>query len=479
MTEHETGGRRRWWVLPVVCAAQLLVVLDGTIVNIALPSAQRELGLTDASRHWAITAYALAFGGLLLIGGRVSGALGHRRAFAVGLAGFAVASALGGLAADPVALFAARAGQGVFAALLAPAGLALLTTTFTGTRERGRALGVFAGVGAAGSAVGLVAGGLLAEHAGWRWCLYVNVSVALLALLGTALVPADRPSGRRGRLDVAGAVLSAAGFGAVVLACAEAGPRGWGSPVVLGPLAGGALLLAAFAAVEVRAADPLLPVRVLRHRARCGALLAITLVFVAMFGFYLFMSYYAQDVLGCTPVQAGLVLIVNALAAVVGSTVAGRLHGRVPPAALVLPGLLAAAAGTAVLTRLPPQGVDVLWSHLLPALVLTGLGLGCVLPPTAALATSAVRPEDTGAASATYHAVQQLGAALGTALLNTVAAGAAGTHLAAHPDAAPVEAQVHGYTTALTAATAILLAAVLVTAPLIASRGRGTVPAAR
>ncbi|QLH26739.1 MFS transporter [Streptomyces sp. Rer75] len=451
--------------MPAVSAAQLLVVLDGTIVNIALPSAQSALGMSDANRQWAITAYALAFGGLLLIGGRISGALGHRRAFVIGLVGFAAASALGGAAVDPGMFFGARALQGVFAAVLAPAGLSLLTMTFTEPRERGRAFGVFAAVGAAGSALGLVAGGLLTEYVSWRWCLYINVPVALLAVLGATFVPPDRPVRGGGRLDVAGALLSATGFAAVVYAFNEAEPLGWGAPKVLALLAGGVLLLAAFAAVEVRAPRPLLPMRVLLHRARAGAFLSITLMFVAMFGFYLFMSYYTQTVLGYSPVQAGLTLIINALAALLGSTlIAGRLHGRVAPAALILPGLLAAAAGMFVLTRLTPQSTDILPLHLVPALVLTGLGLGCVMPPTASLATADMSRNDVGAASAAYNASQQLGAALGTALLNTIAASATASHLASVRDATPTAASVHGYTTALTVGFGILLAAACVAA---------------
>lgn len=475
---QETGGsltpsRRRWWTLLAVSAAQLLVVLDGTIVNIALPSAQSALGMSDASRQWAITAYALAFGGLLLIGGRVSSALGHRRTFLIGLVGFAAASALGGAAVNPEMLFGARALQGVFAAGLAPAGLApaglsLLTITFTEPGERGRAFGVFAAVGAAGSAVGLVAGGLLTEHAGWRWCLYVNVPVALLAVLGATFVPRDRPVRGEGRLDVAGALLSAAGFAAIVYAFNEAEPLGWSSAKVLVLLVGGVLLLAAFAAVEFRAPRALLPMRVLVHRARAGAFLSVTLLFVAMFGFYLFMSYYTQTVLGYSPVEAGLTLIINALAALVGATlIAGRLHARVRPAALIVPGLLAAAAGMFLLTRLTSQSTDVFGLYLVPALVLTGLGLGCVLPPTASLATAGLPPHDIGAAAAAYNASQQLGAALGTALLNTVAAGAGASYLASTADATRAAASVHGYTSALMAAFVILLAAAGVSAALL------------
>lgn len=468
-----TASRRVWWTLAVVSAAQLLVVLDGTIVNIALPSAQRALGISDGDRPWAVTAYALAFGGLLLVGGRVSGALGHRRAFLTGLLGFAAASALGGAAPNPGTLFAARAVQGAFAALLAPAGLALLTTTFTGPKERGRAFGVFAAVGAAGSAVGLIAGGLLTEYASWRWCLYVNVPLALAAAAGVAVVPKDRPLGAgRGRLDVAGALLSLGGFAALVYGFARADARGWGSAEVTGLLAGGAALLVAFVAVESRAARPLLPPRVLRHRVRAAAFVAITLLFVAMFGFYLFMSYYTQAVLGYSPVRAGLTLLVNAVAALVGSTlVAGRLHGRVPPALVVVPGLLAAAAGVLILTRLTVDGSHVFTLYLLPALVLTGLGLGCVLPPTASLATAGMEGHDIGAGAAAYNAAQQLGAALGTALLNTLASSAAASYLASHRNA-PQASSVHGYTHALTVAFGILLAAACVTAALFATRRR-------
>ncbi|WP_327638367.1 MFS transporter [Kribbella sp. NBC_00482] len=467
VAEARADVRQRWWTLPVVSAAQLLVVLDGTIVNIALPSAQRDLGMSDTSRQWAITAYALAFGGLLLIGGRISSALGHRRAFVLGLAGFAASSALGGVAVNPEMLFGARALQGVFAALLAPAGLALLTTTFTEAKERARAFGVFAAVGAAGSAVGLVAGGLLTEYASWRWCLYINVPIAVLALVGTTKVPGRR--GSRGPLDLGGALLSTAGFVAVVYGFNQAEPRGWGSPVVPAVLGGGVLLLAAFVVLESRVSHPLLPLRVLLHRDRGGAFVAITLMFVAMFGFYLFMSYYTQTILGYSPVEAGMTLIINALAALVGATViAGKLSRRLAPGLVVLAGLVAAAAGLLILTRLTATSPNILPLYLVPALILTGLGLGLVIPVTAALATSDVSWADIGAASAAYNASQQLGAALGTALLNTIASSATAAYLLTghEPDASTV----HGYTTALIVAFGILLAAALITVPLIHTR---------
>jgi predicted MFS family arabinose efflux permease len=323
-------------------------------------------------------------------------------------------------------------------------------------------------VGAAGSAVGLMLGGLLTEYTSWRWCLFINVPIALLALLGATVVPQDRPVPGDGRLDVAGAVLSAGAFGAVVYAFNQAEPFGWGSPVVLVLLAVGALLLVAFVAVELRTPHPLLPMRVLRHRARAGAFTAITLMFVAMFGFYLFMSYYTQTVLGYSPVRSGLTLIINALAALIGSMfIAGSLHGRVPPAGLIVSGLLAAAAGVAIVALLTPQSPHVLPLYLVPALVLTGLGLGCVMSPTASLATAGMPPQDIGAASASYNAAQQLGAALGTALFNTVATSTAAAHMATATRSA---AYVHGYTTALTVGAGILLVTACLTAVLITVR---------
>lgn len=468
--------KRRWWTLPVVGAAQLMVVLDGTIVNIALPSAQRTLGMTDAARHWVITAYALAFGGLLLIGGRVGAALGHRRTFLIGLAGFAVASALGGAAVAPWMLFAARTLQGVFAAALAPAGLSILVTAFSDPRARGRAFGVYAAVGAMGSAVGLLAGGLLAEYATWRWCLYINVPVALLTAVGaTLLVHRDHPTRDRRRLDVPGAILSAAGFATVVYGFNLAESRGWTAPPVLALLAAGIALLTAFVAVELRTPNPLLPMRILRHRARAGAFLSVTLLFAAMIGCYLFLTYYTQTILGYTPIRAGLALIINAGAALVGATlIAGRLHTRVPPAAIIVPGLLSTAAGMAVLTRLTAHSTHILALYLIPALLLTGLGLGCVMPPTASLATAHLPPQDIGAASATYNAAQQVGGALGTVLLNTIATSIATANLTPPTHTTRTAATIHGYTTALTVSTALLLTAACLAAPLTTARKQRT-----
>ncbi|WP_166352679.1 MFS transporter [Phytoactinopolyspora limicola] len=451
------GQATRWWVLPLVAAAQLLVVLDGTIVNIALPSAHADLGLGDETRHWVISAYLLAFGGLLLIGGRVSGAIGHRRAFVVGLLGFAGASFIGGLAWSPAVLIGARALQGVFAALLAPAALSLLSVSFSDPAERGRAFGVFAAVGATGSAIGLVLGGLLTEFASWRWCLYVNVPIALLAAAGAVLIPRVAPLPRTGRVDVLGAALSAAGLAAIVVGVSQIEAHAGLSPTVIALLAGGIVLLALFIRVERSASNPLLPLSVLASRARAGSFIAVALMFLAMFGFYLFMSYYTQSELGYSPVQAGMVLLIHAIAALAGSMlIAGRLLGRVSPTPLILSGLLSAAAGLFIARWIEVDSAHVLTFYLVPAMVLTGIGMGLVIASTASTATHGVRGHEIGAASATFNASQQLGAAIGVALLNTVAVMAARAHTA---DASSAEATINGYSTALTVGTGSLLAA--------------------
>lgn len=464
----------RWWTLALVAMAQLLVVLDGTIVNIALPSADAALGLGEANRHWVITAYLLTFGGLLLIGGRVSSAIGHRRAFVIGLLGFAVPSLIGGMAWSAEILIAARALQGVFAALLAPAALSLLSVSFTEPRERGRAFGVFAGVGAAGSAIGLLLGGALTDFASWRWCLYINVPIAVLTAIGAAAihhVPAVKASGR---IDVFGALLSAGGIAAIVIGISRLDGQHVSVPAVASLIVGGLVLLVVFALVERSVPDPILPLTILKNSARVGSFVSIALMFLAMFGFYLFMSYYMQSELGYSPMTAGLVLLIHAVAALIGSLViAGRLLGRVSSAVLVVVGLLAAAAGLAIVALLDAQSTDILAVYLVPAMVLTGLGMGLVITPTASTATEGVTVHEIGAASATYNAAQQLGAAVGVALLNTVAVISSNRYQATD-GAHDAEAVVHGYTTALAISVGILVAAAILAGILLRRNTHGT-----
>ncbi|MEU3536705.1 MFS transporter, partial [Streptomyces murinus] len=389
----------RWWGLVVIALAQLMVVLDATIVNIALPSAQRALHMSDGNRQWVITAYTLAFGGLLLLGGRIADLVGRKRTFVIGLAGFALASALGGAATGSGMLYGARALQGVFAAVLAPSALSLLTTMFTDPRERGKAFGVYSALAGSGSAIGLIVGGVLTEYLTWRWCLYVNVPIAALAVFGAFTLLHDRPGHRDVRLDVPGVLLGCGGLVAIVYGFGEAQPRGWSDPLVLALLAAGVLLLVAFVWWQARAPSPLLPLRILRSRDRAGCLLTMTFAVIGMFGLFLFMTYYLQVVLGYSPVRTGLAFLPMTAAIVAGSTqISARLLPHVPPRRLLVPGMLLATGGLLLLTRLTPHSSYA--GEILPALLLLGLGLGLTFMPVFATATAGVAPRDAGVTSA-------------------------------------------------------------------------------
>ncbi|WP_216588901.1 MFS transporter [Streptomyces brasiliscabiei] len=465
----ETGtppDPRRWWALVVIALAQLMVILDATIVNIALPSAQRDLAMSDGDRQWVITSYTLAFGGLLLLGGRISDLLGRRRAFVIGLAGFAVASALGGAASSSGTLFAARALQGVFAAVLAPSALSLLTTTFADPAERGKAFGVYGAIAGSGSAIGLISGGLLTEYLDWRWCLYVNVPIAVAALVGAAVLLPDHPARTGARLDIPGALLGSAGLTALVYGFAEAEPRGWTDTRVLVLLAAGTALLTGFVLWQRRAPHPLLPLRLVKDRDRAGCFLTISLATVGMFGMFLFMTYYFQVVLAYSPVRTGLAFLPLTAAIITGSTqISARLMQRVPPRRLMVPGTLLAATGMLILTRLTVDSAYT--TAVLPALILMGLGMGMTFMPVFSTATAGVAPEDAGITSAALNTAQQVGGSLGTALLNTIATTSATAYLATHPAR---ESVVHGYTTALWWAAAILALASVTAATMITAR---------
>ncbi|MFD8349634.1 MFS transporter [Streptomyces coelicoflavus] len=456
---------KRWWALAVIALAQLMVILDGTVVNIALPSAQSALGMSDADRQWVITAYTLAFGGLLLLGGRIADLVGRRRTFVIGLAGFAAASALGGAAVGPGMLFAARALQGAFAAILAPSALSLLTTTFTDPKERARAFGVYGALAGGGSAVGLVVGGLLTEYLTWRWSLYVNVPIALAALLGAPVFLRDRSGRRGGHLDVPGALLGCGGLVALVYGFSEAEPRGWSSPSVVTLLVAGVILLAAFVRWQSRAAHPLLPLRIVKDRVRAGSLATMGLATVGMFGVFLFLTYYLQVVLGYPPVRTGLAFVPISAGIVIGSTqIAARLLPRTAPRALMSSGMVLAAAGMLLLSNLTVHARYV--PQVLPALLLLGLGMGLTFMPVYATATAGVPARDAGVASAVLNSVQQMGASLGTVLLNTVATGATGRYVHAHdpaPGGAALDAgMVHGFSVAYRCSAGVLLLAALV-----------------
>jgi EmrB/QacA subfamily drug resistance transporter len=460
---------RRWTALAVVALAQLMVALDSTIVSIALPSAQRGLHASDAERQWVVTAYTLAFGCLLLLGGRVADAVGRRRAFLAGLAGFAIASAVGGAAPSFPVLVGARAVQGAFAALLAPAALSLLAVTFTEPRVRATAFAMFGAIAGSGAVVGLLLGGVLTQELSWRWCLYVNVPVAAAAAVGAWLVLGAEQPGRGGlrRFDVPGALLAAGGLAALCSACSDAVTGGWGSPTVLGLLAASGALLALFVLREARAASPLLPLRIVLDRGRGGAYLTVGLAVAGMFGAFLFITYYLQVVLRFTPLQAGLAFLPLAAASQLGSWgIASRLMPLVAPRALMAPGALVAAAGMGLLTLVQAGGGY--FSHVLPAEVLLGAGIACVMVPAFSTATQRVDPREAGVASATVSTAQQVGGSVGVALLNTLAASATAAYLASHGGASVRSlGLVQGYAVAAGWGAAILALAGLAAAVLI------------
>ncbi|MFC3500154.1 MFS transporter [Micromonospora krabiensis] len=480
MSHPVQANPRRWLALIFISLAQLMVALDATVVNIALPSAQHELGFSDGNRQWVITAYTLAFGGLLLFGGRLADIVGRKRIFLLGLLGFAAASALGGVATNTGTLLAARALQGVFAALLAPAALALLSVTFTEAKERARAYGVFGAIAAAGGGVGLILGGVLTEYLDWRWALFINVPFALAAATGA--IPTVRDAvgvRRRDRLDIPGVALATTGLIALVYGFTRAESDGWGAGWTLGSFLASAALLLAFVLVETRVPNPLLPLRVLTDRTRAGVYLSTGLSMVGMFGLFLFLTYYLQVVQAWSPVRTGLGFLPLIIAMIIGPTLIGaRLSHRVSPRALMAASFLISAIGLLMLTRMT---VDSSYAALLlPSQVLLGLGTGTAFLPALSLATHGLRAHDAGIASAMINTSQQIGASIGTALLNTVAASATAGWLLDHANGPATNSQaiVHGYATAVWWAVGILVVAALVALTLVRVRPQGgSVPA--
>ncbi|WP_406170805.1 MFS transporter [Streptomyces sp. NBC_00996] len=472
----------RWWGLVIIALAQLMVVLDATIVNIALPSAQHDLGISDGNRQWVITAYTLAFGGLLLLGGRIADLVGRKRTFVFGLVGFAVASAIGGAATGPGMLFGARALQGAFAAVLAPSALSLLTTGFTDPKERGKAFGVYGALAGSGSAIGLIAGGLLTEYLNWRWCLYVNIPIAITAVFGAFTLLRDRPGNKGARLDLPGVVLGCGGLVALVYGFSEAEPRGWTDPLVLSLFAVGVALLTAFVLWQTKAPSPLLPLHIVKDRNRAGCFLTMALAVIGLFGMFLFLTYYLQVVLGYSPVKTGLAFLPLTAAIIVGSTqISARLLQHVAPRMLMVPGMILAAGSMLIFTRLT---VDSDYAgRLLPGLILMGLGMGLTFMPVFATATAGVAPQDSGVTSATVNTSQQVGGSIGTALLNTIATTSGAAYIAAHlHDPAQQalvtrEGIVHGYTVAIWWAVGIMLLAALVAGLMVTAKPPKRAPA--
>jgi EmrB/QacA subfamily drug resistance transporter len=461
---------RRWWILGVIAIAQLLVVLDATIVNIALPSAQRELGFSDDSRQWLITAYALAFGSLLLLGGRIADLFGRKWTFIAGLLGFAGASALGGAAQSFGLLVSARAVQGMFAAMLAPSALSLLATTFTDPAERSKAFGIYAAIAGAGGAFGLILGGTLTELLDWRWCLYVSIVFAAPAALAGLRLLHHVPVAARPRLDLAGTLAASAGVFALVFGFSRAETDGWGEPVTLGFLAGAVVLLAAFVALQRRVRHPLLPLSVVADRNRGASFLAIATGGAGIFGLMLFLTFYMQNTKGFTAMQTGVAFLpLSASIILAATTVSTRLLARIGPRRLVVGGMTSAGVGMALLTRI---GVDTAYaSHVLPSLVLVGLGFGAIVASAFTTVLIGVAGHDSGVASAMVSTSQQIGGSVGAALLSTLAASAVNGYVTDHGPAAETlrRAAVEGYTTAFWWAAAIFAVGAIVTGGLLRS----------
>ncbi len=470
---------RRWLILAILSIAQLMVVLDATIVNIALPSAQADLGFSDGSRQWVITAYALSFGSLLLLGGRISDMFGRKWTFIAGLVGFAIASAIGGAAGSFGVLVAARALQGAFAALLAPAALSLLTTTFTEPTERGKAFGVYGAIAGSGAAVGLLLGGVLTEYLDWRWCLYVNLIFAAVAVVGALGLFHNVRSGTHAKLDLPGTLTVSGGLFALVYGFANAEQASWTDPLTLAMFAAAAVLLTAFVLIERRAEQPLLPLRVVLDRDRGGSYLAVGLSAVAIFAVFLFLTYYLQQNLGMSPITTGLAFLPMVAMIIVSSTTANvKLLARVGARPLVPTGMALGAAGMLYLTGLEAESSYA--ADILPALIVMGAGFGLIFAPSMATATAGVRDADAGVASAMVNTSQQVGGSIGTALLSTLAVSATESFAAgAAPTPALMEqAAVHGYTTAFYWSAAIFALGAVITAFLLRTKEKRVHPEA-
>lgn len=464
MTPRELHHQRRWLILVVLGVAQLMVVLDATIVNIALPSAEADLGFNDGDRQWIITAYALAFGSLLLVGGRLGDLFGRRRLFVGGLLGFAAASALGGFAQSFALLVAARALQGVFGAMLAPSALSLLTITFASGPERGKAFGIFGAIAGGGASLGLLLGGVLTEYLSWRWCMFVNVFFAIPAAAGALTLIADARPEHRPTLDIPGVATASSGLFLLVYGFSRAESDGWTDTLTLVSLGLSAVVLVTFAILQTRVAQPLLPPRIVSDRNRGGAYLGMGITAIGMFGVFLFLTFFMQRSLGFSPVESGVAFLPLTFAiAISAARATTRLLPRVGPRPLISGGMLTIAAVLVWLAQLDVGSTYA--ADVLPAIVVLGLGMGQVFAPVFNTATLNVGQADAGVASAMVNTMQQVGGAVGTALLSTLAATATRDYVTTNGGPSPdviAAAEIHGYTTAFWVAAAIIAAGSIV-----------------
>jgi EmrB/QacA subfamily drug resistance transporter len=467
---------RRWAVLALLGVAQLMVVLDSTIVNIALPSAQRSLGFSTDSRQWVVTAYALAFGSLLLLGGKLGDLFGRKWTFVAGLIGFAGASAIGGLAQSFGMLVGARALQGAFGALLAPSALSLLTVTFAGSSDRAKAFGIFGAIAGGGASVGLVLGGVLTQTLTWRWCLYVNVLIAVPTVLVALRLLQNHPPEGRARIDIPGVLLACGGLFGLVYGFSNAETHSWTAPLTIASLSASVILLVAFVAVERVRADPLLPLHIVRDRARGGAYLSILLAGAGVFAVFLFLTYYMQENLGFSPVKTGLAFLpLTGVLVVTSTTVQTKVIARTGAKPLVAAGMALGVVAMLLLTRLTPGAGYA--SHVLPALLITGVGMGCIFAPAFSTATLRVAGSEAGVASAMVNTSQQVGGSVGTALLSTIFASATAAYASSHAGTPGLvnAASIHGYTTAFAWAAGIFALGLLLALLVLPAKAKSTV----
>ncbi|MCX4760228.1 MFS transporter [Streptomyces sp. NBC_01275] len=466
--------RRRWAGLVVVASAQLVAMLDETVINIALPSAQRSLHMADADRQWIITAYTLAFGGLLLFGGRLSDRFGPKRTFMVGITGFAVMSAVGGAAGSGGMLIAARALQGVFAAVLSPSTLSMVTALFADKKERAKAFGVYSGIIASGAVLGLLIGGMLTEYLSWRWCLFINVPIAAMALAAAPFLLPVVPGDRTARPNVPDIALAGVGMAALVFGFSEVEGHGWGSGRVLGLLALSVVLLTGFVLRQARASQPLLPLRVLNDRNRAGAFLAVALSEFGLLGVSLFATYQLQVIMHYSPVKAGLAFLPMVVVTVVAATqIAARLLPHVSSRWLIAPGLLCIAGGIAMFNLMSTDSTYL--GTILPIWTVLGLGLGLITPSATNTVMLGTLPHDRGITAAFRTTSQQVGGSVGLALANTLAASAVASYVVSHTatgttEQFTAEALVHGTAVAASWSSALIAVGTIAVFWLIDSR---------
>jgi EmrB/QacA subfamily drug resistance transporter len=445
----QTERDNRWAILALLSVAQLMVVLDATIVTVALPSAQHALHFSNQSRQWVVTAYALAFGSLLLVGGKVGDLFGRKWALIAGLVGFSGASAVGGLAHSFDVLVAARATQGLFGALLAPSALSLLTVTFAGTPDWQRAFGIFGAVAGGAGALGLLLGGVLTQALSWRWCFYVNLVIAIPTTIGALRLLVNHSDPDRARIDIPGVLTWTLGLFALVFGFSNAETHGWGATATVVALIASPLLLTAFVLIERRVEHPLMPLHIVWDRARGGSYAALFVTGAGIFAVFLFLTYFLQQNLHFSPLKTGLAFLpLTVVLVITSTTVQTRVIQRTGVKPLVLVGMALGVIAMVLLAQLTPTSSY--GSAVLPSLLIVGVGMGCIFAPTFSAATLGVAPNEAGIASAMVNTSQQIGGSVGTSLLSTIYATAVASYLTSNPHVRGLAsaAQVHGDTTA-------------------------------